>query len=81
MLLVGTGYVSNRLNADGTINATEGKEVRLDEFPDAVLDENQWGTSFQMFDMATGKDEDGTPGDDGRALLTPPASSMSRPSR
>ena len=50
------------------MNASEGKEVHLDEFSDAVLDKNQWGTSFQMFDMATGKDVDGIPGDDGYAI-------------
>jgi len=62
------GYVSCRLNADGTVGPAKGKDVRLDEFSDAVLDVNQWGTSFQMFDMAVGKDEDGVSGDDGYAI-------------
>ena len=46
------GYVCNRLNADGTVGAASAKDVDLDEFTDAVLEDNKWGTSFQMFDMA-----------------------------
>ena len=48
------GYVCNRLNADGTVGAASAKDVHLDEFSDEVLEDNKWGTSFQMFDMATG---------------------------
>jgi len=45
------GYVCNRLNADGTVGATTAKEVKLDEYSDAQLEENKWGTSFEMFIM------------------------------
>ena len=48
------GYVCNRLNADGTVGAASAKDVHLDEFSDEVLEDNKWGTSFQMFDMASG---------------------------
>lgn len=46
------GYVCNRLNANGTVGASSAKEVDLDAFSDAELEDNKWGTSFQMFDMA-----------------------------
>ena len=65
------GYVANQLNADGTVgnvpagsatgtmNAASAKEVNLDDFTDEELVANRWGTSFEMFDMATGVLEDG----------------------
>ena len=63
------GYVCTRLNPDGSVGATavgsgnmaaaSAKDVRLDEFSDEVLVNNKWGTSFEMFDMATGEVEDG----------------------
>ncbi len=62
------GYVCNRLNADGTVGAASAKDVNLDEFSDAVLENNKWGTSFQMFDMATGVDADQDDKDDGYAI-------------
>jgi hypothetical protein len=65
------GYVCNRLNADGTVGPAKGKDVRLDEFSDAILDNNKWGTSFEMFDMAGSGakiDEDGNGIDDRYAL-------------
>lgn len=43
------GYVSCRLNADGTLAAASAKDVKLDEFTDAQLMDNQWGTSMEMF--------------------------------
>ena len=60
------GYVCNRLNANGTVGAASAKDVHLDEFSDEVLEDNKWGTSFQMFDMATGNpiDVDGDGIDD-----------------
>lgn len=66
-----TGYVYSRLNKNGTIGeatgsgtaltrgAAFGKDVQLDQYTDAQLAENRWGTSFSMFDMATGVIEDG----------------------
>ena len=62
------GYVSNHLNANGTVTATRAKDVNVAEFSDAVLDKNPWGTSFQMFDMKTDHDDDGIAGDDGYAI-------------
>lgn len=62
------GYVCNRLMPDGTVGEAFGKDVSLDEFSDDVLEKNKWGTSFQMFDMATGADVDGDGQDDGYAL-------------
>lgn len=71
------GYVVTQLNANGSVgiitsttqagdmNAASAKVVHLDEFSDAVLDDNQWGTSFSMFDMATGTDADDDGNDDG----------------
>lgn len=58
------GYVCNRLGADGTVEipgsgTAVGKDVVLDEFEEADLAKNEWGTSFKMFDMATGVIEDG----------------------
>lgn len=52
------GYVFSRLNKDGTVGAAQGKDVNLDSYTDAQLAENKWGTSFQMFDMATGEYDD-----------------------
>jgi len=64
------GYVINHLKADGTVAASVGKEVNMGEFSDAVLDVNPWGTSFEMFDMATGAtvDADGDGHDDRYAI-------------
>ena len=53
------GYVSCRLNANGTVGPASAKDVILDDFSDDVLENNKWGTSFNMFDMATGTIEDG----------------------
>ena len=64
------GYVVNQLNTDGTVgtvpagsaagtvNAASAKEVNLEDFTDEQLSANRWGTSFEMFDMATGTDAD-----------------------
>ncbi len=66
-----TGYVYSRLNNNGTIGeatgsgidltggAAFGEDVELDRYTDAQLADNRWGTSFSMFDMATGEVEDG----------------------
>lgn len=64
------GYVCNRLNADGTVGAATAKEVNRNDFTDAELDANKWGTSFQMFDMAPGAlvDQDGDGHDDRYAI-------------
>lgn len=75
-----TAYVYNRLNANGTIGAAtgsgialtggaaDGVDVQLDKYSDEHLAKNRWGTSFEMFDMATGKDEDDDKKDDGYAI-------------
>ena len=46
------GYVSMRLNADGSVDPASALVVKLDDFSDAELKENKWGTSFEMFTMA-----------------------------
>lgn len=73
------GYVVNQLNTDGTVgtvpvnsspgtmNAASAKEVNLEDFTDEQLASNRWGTSFEMFDMAKGQDQDGDNIDDGYA--------------
>ncbi len=57
------GYVCDRLNADGTIGVAGEtafyEAVNLDGYTNEQLEENKWGTSFNMFDMATGDIEDG----------------------
>jgi hypothetical protein len=75
-----TAYVYDRLNANGTIGAAtgsgialtggaaDGVDVQLDKYSDEHLAKNRWGTSFEMFDMATGKDEDDDKKDDGYAI-------------
>ncbi len=54
------GYVCCRLNAGGTVGAATYKAVDLESYTDEQLTDNPWGTSFGMFDMATGTkiDED-----------------------
>ena len=64
------GYVCDRLNADGTVGVAGEtafyKAVNLDSFTTEQLEANKWGTSFNMFDMATGAliDDDGDGNDD-----------------
>lgn len=57
------GYVCDRLNADGTVGVAGetafAEAVNLDSFTTDQLEANKWGTSFNMFDMATGVIEDG----------------------
>ncbi|UKK48726.1 fimbrillin family protein [Prevotella sp. E9-3] len=54
------GIVSTHLHPDGTVDATKAKDVDLDQYTDEQLANNKWGTSFSLFDMATGiKDEEG----------------------
>ena len=43
------GYVSCRLNADGTLAPATAKDVKLDEFTDEALIDNPRGTSMKMF--------------------------------
>ena len=43
------GYVSCRLNADGTLTPASAKDVKLDAYTDAELIANPWGTSMEMF--------------------------------
>ena len=75
------GYVKNVLNADGTVgtfeansnpaagamNAASAMQVNLEDFTDEQIAANKWGTSFLMFDMASGIDEDGDGRDDAYA--------------
>ena len=76
------GYVTNHMNSNGTVgtfsetpaqgdmNAASAKEVDLSKYSDVELEDNQWGTSFLMFDMAPLPlvDTDGDGHDDRYAL-------------
>ncbi len=62
------GYVCCRLNKGGTVGAATYKAVDLESYTDEQLTDNPWGTSFDMFDMATGVDADGDELDDGYAI-------------
>lgn len=44
-------YVPTDLKADGTLEPASAKAVRLDDFSDAQLKENKWGTSMELFVM------------------------------
>jgi len=61
------GYVCCRLNADGTVGAATAKTVNVEDYDDDWLAFNEWGTSFEMFDMKTETDADGDGIDDGYA--------------
>lgn len=50
------GYVYTKLNTDGTITATTGDDINLDGYTDVELAANKWGTSFEMFKMASPAD-------------------------
>lgn len=50
------GYVYTKLNTDGTITATTGNTINLDTYTDVKLAANKWGTSFEMFEMASPAD-------------------------
>ncbi len=56
-----TAYVCCRINADkrGSVGAAKFKDVNLDKYTDAQLDDNPWGSSFEMFDMGAGNYADG----------------------
>ena len=47
------GNVYTKLNSDGTITATTGNTINLDTYTDEQLAVNKWGTSFEMFEMAS----------------------------
>lgn len=44
-------YVPTELSADGTLEAPSARPVKLDDYSDAHLRENKWGTSFPLFEM------------------------------
>lgn len=45
------GYVYTMLNGEGSIDATRGNVINLDDYTDEQLATNKWGTSFVMFEM------------------------------
>ena len=45
------GYVYTMLNGEGSIDATRGNDINLDDYTDEQLATNKWGTSFVMFEM------------------------------
>lgn len=44
-------YVPTQLKVDGTLEAASAKPVRLDDYTDAQLKDNKWGTSLELFAM------------------------------
>lgn len=55
------GYVFTELDEDGHVEPANYESVDVSKYSDEHLKQNQYGTSFNMFDMATGKDVDGNP--------------------
>lgn len=47
------GYVYTMLNGEGSIDATRGNVINLDDYTDEQLATNKWGTSFDMFVMVS----------------------------
>ena len=50
------GYVYTMLNGEGSIDATRGNDINLDDYTDEQLATNKWGTSFVMFEMGEAAD-------------------------
>lgn len=50
------GYVYTMLNGEGSIYATRGNDINLDDYTDEQLATNKWGTSFVMFEMGEAAD-------------------------
>ncbi len=50
------GYVYTMLNGEGSIDATRGNDINLDDYTDEQLATNKWGTSFVMFEMGGAAD-------------------------
>ena len=48
------GYVFTELNEDGEVEPTTYESVDISKYNDAHLTQNQYGTSFSMFDMGQG---------------------------
>lgn len=53
------GYVFTELNEEGQVEPTTYQQVDVSKYSDEHLAKNQFGTAFEMFDMATGKDAEG----------------------
>lgn len=53
------GYVFTELNEQGKVEPATYEHVEISKYSDEHLAKNQYGTAFEMFDMATGKDADG----------------------
>lgn len=45
------GYVFTELNAEGEVRPTAYEEIDFQKYTEKQLEENQYGTSFQMFEM------------------------------
>ena len=55
------GYVFTELNEDGEVEKANYESVNVSNYTEEQLLSNQYGTAFEMFDMATGNDEYGNP--------------------
>lgn len=53
------GYVFTELNEQGKVEPANYEHVDVSKYTDEHLKKNPYGTAFEMFDMATGKDADG----------------------
>lgn len=48
------GYVFTEIDKDGNVEPAAYEPVDITKYPDEALAENEYGTSFEMFDMAQG---------------------------
>lgn len=55
------GYVFTEIDEEGKVEPANYESVDVSGFTDEQLADNPYGTAFEMFDMATGKDADGNP--------------------
>lgn len=53
------GYVFTEIDEDGKLENASYESVDVTNYTDSQLADNPYGTAFEMFDMATGKDENG----------------------
>lgn len=53
------GYVFTELNEEGEVEKANYESVNVSKYTEEELLHNQYGTAFEMFDMATGRDEGG----------------------
>lgn len=55
------GYVFTEIDEKGKVEPANYEMVDVSKYTNEQLEKNPYGTAFEMFDMATGKDADGNP--------------------